>query len=653
MASVIVTFLCAIVRLSKAVTVNTDYGDIEGIINAFGIQQFKKIPYAKPPIDELRFSSPQLPDAWSPATLNAGEQPVPACPQKCILGTGNYGPCASADENCLFLNIYAPGNYGPADADNDSEYPVIIWFYGGAFNEGWNDFVGYDPTNIVLNNDVIVVAVNYRLGLLGFLYDNTYNTGVIGNYGLEDQLLSIQWVHDNIQNFGGDNDKIVLLGQSSGASSVLTHLLYNDKYFKAAIALSPSVSAPYRSPETWYDVPVQFTNLTDCMDDAADPVALLECWRNIPWETILNIQANYYTSKFSNGWPWFAQVFSPTIGTSLVPNQPLFAFQNNNIETKPFLTGSNHDEFFLFLNPDWIPIFGYNELVGILASFVGSLDVALQWVTFYGITPNASITENYLYDYGRIFSDNWICAIRNLVENTNDPEDIYYYNLETVDPQLAAVAQFREPCYPRTCHSIANHYTFLAPVFKDLYNENVISIGEEIQRLLTNYAEKGDPNGDGNEIWPEYENENDGNNFLRISGVNQFDAKSTFTEPDVHFCWFWDQVGYAGTYKLATNLNPPSKGDDDDDDSSGSLDSSDSLENALTGMRNEDNEEINSKGYIHNIIIDFSANVLVNIWILVIVILFGVFIVICFYKYYVNNVQCKRSTTDTAGVLYL
>ncbi|XP_066255175.1 uncharacterized protein [Euwallacea similis] len=161
---------------------------------------FRGIPYAKPPIGNLRFASPVKYSPWNGywnATKDANV---------CIQGSGDT---ISGSEDCLYVSVYAP-----QDASN---LAVMVWVYGGAFTSGGSSYENYAP-DFLLDDNVVYVSFNYRLGILGFM--STEDQTVSGNWGLKDQVLALQWIHDNIAAFGGDRNRITIFGESAGGASV-------------------------------------------------------------------------------------------------------------------------------------------------------------------------------------------------------------------------------------------------------------------------------------------------------------------------------------------------------------------------------------------------------------------------------------------------
>src|SRR3954452_17800325 len=181
-----------------------------------GVCVFKGVPFAAPPVGELRFRPPQRVAPWDgvrPATewTKWAPQPPPA------RGAGIGGEDVGFDEDCLTLNVWTPS------ADASAQRPVMVWIHGGGFTTGSGGGVLYRGDRLSLNGDVVVVTINYRLGALGFathpdLRDE--ETGVCGNWGLLDQIAALRWVQDNIAAFGGDPSNVTIFGESAGGMSV-------------------------------------------------------------------------------------------------------------------------------------------------------------------------------------------------------------------------------------------------------------------------------------------------------------------------------------------------------------------------------------------------------------------------------------------------
>ncbi len=177
--------------------VRTDSGPVNGTATD-EYRAFQGIPYAAPPVGELRWQAPQPPKRWS-APRDATE-PGSRCPQ---LATAEFGYPGSVDEDCLYLDVITPRS-----ARSDRLKPVMVWVHGGGLIAGAGS--DYDARRLAVGGDVVVVTVNYRLGLLGFLgHPGLENSG---NFGLQDQQAALRWVRRNAAAFGGDPDNVTLRG---------------------------------------------------------------------------------------------------------------------------------------------------------------------------------------------------------------------------------------------------------------------------------------------------------------------------------------------------------------------------------------------------------------------------------------------------------
>ncbi len=193
-------------------------GAISGSASADGVvQAFKGVPYARPPVGDLRWRPPQPPEKWD------GVRPAMAFGPRCVQpdrvhnAIGYFGP-ETQSEDCLYLNVWTAGVPG-------DKRPVMVWFHGGGFLVG-SGALPFSNGDRLARAGVVVVTVNYRLGRLGFLAhaqlsaEQPHRTS--GNYGILDQIASLRWVRDNIAAFGGDPERVTIFGQSAGSSSVST-----------------------------------------------------------------------------------------------------------------------------------------------------------------------------------------------------------------------------------------------------------------------------------------------------------------------------------------------------------------------------------------------------------------------------------------------
>ncbi len=193
-------------------TIQTRLGAIQGI-DKDGLQTFLGVPYAAPPVGDLRWRSPRPAPGWS-GTLDATRFPNRCfqTPYAEVLGLGEISGAES--EDCLYLNIYTP-------AADTARRPVLCWIHGGAFFQGSAN--EYDGSVVARDQDVVVVTINYRLGVFGFCDVSALGDDYIGsaNRGFEDQIAALEWIRDNVSDYGGDPDCVTIWGESAGAGSVL------------------------------------------------------------------------------------------------------------------------------------------------------------------------------------------------------------------------------------------------------------------------------------------------------------------------------------------------------------------------------------------------------------------------------------------------
>jgi len=195
--------------------VTTKSGKIEGSFED-GLYVFKGIPYAAPPVGDLRWMSPQPVKKWS--GVRPAKKFGPIAPQNMMVGgpIAGFEEAEPQDEDCLFLNIWTPGL-------DSAKRPVMFWIHGGAFTIGSGSSAMYSGDKLPKRGNVVLVTINYRLGMLGFLRLKDATGGKIpatGNEGLLDQVAALKWVKENIAAFGGDPKNVTVFGESAGGMSI-------------------------------------------------------------------------------------------------------------------------------------------------------------------------------------------------------------------------------------------------------------------------------------------------------------------------------------------------------------------------------------------------------------------------------------------------
>ncbi len=286
----------------KAQVVETDKGKVSGVADKEnGLTVFKGIPYAAAPVGDLRWKRPQPHEPWEGvlectefgnASVQADREPG-SFYWKEFYQDGD--PARS--EDCLYLNVWTP-----AAGDAEANLPVVVWIHGGAFTGGYGHEIEFDGT-AYSKKGVILVTINYRLGMCGFLAHpllTEENGGKSsGNYGFYDQLAALQWVHNNIRNFGGDPGNVTVMGQSAGAGSVQTLIsspLTKDLINKAIIQSGGGLGGILSHSRTYKDVEQQCEEM---FTEAG--YTTLEQMRAIPAEQLADISAEYI-KRHNLGW---------------------------------------------------------------------------------------------------------------------------------------------------------------------------------------------------------------------------------------------------------------------------------------------------------------------------------------------------------------
>jgi carboxylesterase type B len=298
------------------ITTRTRLGQITGIRRTVldnDLFEFRKIPFAKAPVGELRFERPIPYGPWE-GTLD-GTKFGTSCYQNRSFLRGLINNNIS--EDCLFLNVYVPFNIS-----SNNKKSVMIWIHGGSYSRGQGTY--YDGSHLAITGNVIVVTINYRLNIFGFLSIDA----IKGNYGLWDQIMAIQWVKDNIASFGGNSQSITIFGESAGGFSVglLSIIPKNRGLFQRVILQSGVAFSSYSV--------MHMTNLTSTAIagylSCAKTNPIVQCLKNRSASEIYAL-----VSKFKQpnalSLPW-----APVIDGELLPTDPLTLLKNTSSDASAF-----------------------------------------------------------------------------------------------------------------------------------------------------------------------------------------------------------------------------------------------------------------------------------------------------------------------------
>ncbi|CAL4063675.1 unnamed protein product [Meganyctiphanes norvegica] len=311
------------------------------------------IPYAKPPVGELRFMAPVPGDAWD-GVLD-GTKLRAVCPQLSLevlmMGKPLTPDQIKGDEDCLHLNVFTHKTGKDMD-----KLPVMVWIHGGGYNLG---SVRWHPPYVMMNKDIVLVTLHYRLGSLGFL--STEDSLVPGNMGLKDQTLALSWVKQNIQSFGGDPDQVTIFGESAGSSSVHMQILapHSDGLFQRAIMQSGNALCPWAMGESHLSNTKMLATNLGCTT-VNDSQSMIDCLQTVP---LVDLMVAY--SKFTLPLLQNHNVWGPRVDGDFVPAAPEVLLKEGRFKAVDIIAGVNSHEGAalagdFFLNHDGLSNFNKN-----------------------------------------------------------------------------------------------------------------------------------------------------------------------------------------------------------------------------------------------------------------------------------------------------
>ena len=303
--------------------VRTRQGSLQGI-TVGNVEQFRGVPYAAPPVGDLRWRAPVSPKPYPGGVRQATSFPAP-----CIQGAAPAGFPAPS-EDCLYLNVYRP-----AGTKEGTKMPVLMYIHGGGFAGGTGS--ARDGAPLAASQNMIVIMINYRLGVLGWLGlaaldAETPNGSSSGNYGFLDMVAALRWIQENVGAFGGDKDSVTIAGTSSGGIGVcaLMTASLHDRLFQRAIIESGEctrTSAYIIDHQTALLRGANLAAKAGCTDSAT----FLTCLRSKPAAALQSASAGL-------------GMFTANVGGAVLSKAPLDAIEAGEVERIPVIVGATHDE---------------------------------------------------------------------------------------------------------------------------------------------------------------------------------------------------------------------------------------------------------------------------------------------------------------------
>lgn len=463
------------------VIITTTKGKIRGVQESHH-QYFYGIPYAKPPIGELRFCEPQLMDTWDEKkdTTKFGYIAPQNQPDTPPIGH-------EENEDCLYLNIWTP-------SADDKIRPVMFWIHGGGFVIGAGTRDRFNGARMAVNGDVVVVSFNYRLGVFGF-----FNfPGIPPNLGISDQITALKWVKENIRNFGGDPNNITIFGESAGAMSISILLCVPEakNLFHKAIMESGAAGTGLASVEQSKKSTDKF--VAKLQIKSGDIDALQE----FSTKRLIRIQKKF--ASFGS-LEEFGNPFTPFIDGNLIKENLLELMTKGKINNVPILMGFNKDE--LGFLADILNQANDERANEIIRNFRSNFEKR-------GVKNLDKFIEVYKKEMELKYPNNrfkyWSAIISDSMFRT--PVII---QLETYIPHQPSAY-----CYIFTYESHHSGYAFhtleIPFVFGNLdtkdvaggsieVNENTKTLSKNMMEAWVAFARNGDPNHKGLPEWPRYD----------------------------------------------------------------------------------------------------------------------------------------------------
>ncbi|XP_066106276.1 neuroligin-4, X-linked isoform X1 [Saccopteryx bilineata] len=510
--------------------VSTNYGKIRGLRTPLPneilgpVEQYLGVPYASPPTGERRFQPPEPPSSWT-GVRNA-TQFAAVCPQHLdersllhdmlpVWFTANLDTLMTyvqdQSEDCLYLNIYVPTEDGASSKKNadditsndrgddediheqSSKKPVMVYIHGGSYMEGTGNII--DGSILASYGNVIVITVNYRLGILGFL--STGDQAAKGNYGLLDQIQALRWIEENVGAFGGDPKRVTIFGSGAGAScvSLLTLSHYSEGLFQKAIIQSGTALSSWAVNYQ----PAKYTRiLADKVGcNMLDTTDLVECLRGKSHKELTQQAITPATYHIS---------FGPVIDGDVIPDDPQILMEQGEFLNYDIMLGVNQGEGLKFVDgivdsEDGVTPndfdFSVSNFVDNLYGYPEGKDTLRETIKFmYTDWADKENPETRRKTLVALFTDHqWVApavATADLHAQYGSPTYFYafYHHCQSE----------MKPSWADSAHGDEVPYVFGIPMigptdlFSCNFSKNDVMLSAVVMTYWTNFAKTGDPN---------------------------------------------------------------------------------------------------------------------------------------------------------------
>ena len=458
--------------MSEKLNVKTRYGTFVGFVDERGVQTWLGIPYAQPPVGKLRWQDPQ---PLQPSDKTVDAKKFGAAAMQIVDPTENASSYSIQSEDCLTLNIWTRGG--------GKNKPVMVFIHGGGFSVGGSVDSLYNGSKFAAAHDVIIVTLNYRLNVFGFMNVSSLDSNFedSGSLGIKDQIAALKWVKESIANFGGNPDNVTVFGQSAGAIStmLLTVTPAAKGLFNKAIPQSGHLLF-YNTPKSSAETAERFLSnsgekkVSDLMKKSAEEIKAI------------------YLKSSEGGLAGNPSEYLPTCDGKFLPLNPLQELKDGAAKGIKFLTGNVADEWRLWLQFD--EDFGRNyraktqNFSPVFAKHNGETlaEIYKSWL------KKRSDNEEHFIDF--INQIDWRVGQELVAEYQSKYADVYFYVFShCVNEEL------------RACHDSDLPYTF--NILDNLTNA-APNLSKQVQATLAAFAKTGNPDNELIPHWEKYSAEN-------------------------------------------------------------------------------------------------------------------------------------------------
>jgi len=521
--------------MSEYLAVNTPMGIVKGrkcakpkVENAKQVYRFAKIPFAKPPVGELRFEPPQKSGPWDGVLDGTKQATGPMQPLEMAVPMMNamalpneFGEqIDDLSEDCLYLNVYTPST------TSSDKLPVLFWIYGGGFQIGGQ--ISYDGNVLSSLHDVVVVIPNYRVSCFGFLSFSGENSPCTGNMGLLDQNMALQWCKENVASFGGNPDNITLFGESAGSISVDLHVhsplssgLFHKAICHSGVSIFPMLLRSAADNQTATEQLLKNFNIED--KDQKDQLAKL---KKIPakeladfafkmttalgYFTPVNQDPSFFPSGLESSFDKVPQIFGAN-------NTESFGILSTSYQTKGFNDGLSEEDGKFFLK----------QFVQMAAPTKPDKHATLEKALIDEYSKHFDIKKDPMFwtrMLGHLNGDSTFVVPSIMRATSHSAKAPAYFYMMTQDLKYNHSKEYNKEEKPHIKSSLCecDHgddliFTFGVPltsaklIIDASFTQEEILFSEQWMKFLVNFATSGNPNEGPYKIevqWPAWEGTN-------------------------------------------------------------------------------------------------------------------------------------------------